>query len=171
MTGKSEGMDREGILCVFGRRRRLLANPRKPGKETTLFCICFEESFRIFFPHESSHQTQKPYRPCRNRNLTPSPESEPFAAKAEAPTVSCAISSPRFGSSRSLLVRAFVYVWAVWCGPTISSLFPRGRIAIPLSLSDARAWLPPKVSKSKMHSLAHNADDAADFDKRVSVCA
>lgn len=173
--GKSEGAAR--VLCVFARRRRRLLTKSKKTRKRNHSSVCtLNRTFRIFFL--ASCRTKRKnrrlsayyrrYTVLANRNLTPSPESEPFAAKAEAPTVSRVrrdiFSAVWQQSSCAYTIRArlCMRVWAVWCGPTISartsasSLFHQPRTdRIPLSLFDARGSLPKNSSVKIKNAFAH----------------
>lgn len=160
--GKSGGAAR--VLCVFARRRRLLTKPKKTRKRNHSSVCTLNRTFRIFFL--ASCRTKRKnrrlsayyrrYTVLANRNLTPSPESEPFAAKAEAPTVS-RVSRDIFSavwqqSSCAYTIRARLCM-RVWCGPTIStrtsasSLFhqPRtDRFGSDTAFSFRRSWFTPE---------------------------
>lgn len=155
------------VLCVFARRRRLLTKSKKTRKRNHSSVCTLNRTFRIFFL--ASCRTKRKnrrlsayyrrYTVLANRNLTPSPESEPFAAKAEAPTVSRVrrdiFSAVWQQSSCAYTIRArlCMRVWAVWCGPTIStrtsasSLFhqPRtDRFGSDTAFSFRRSWFTPE---------------------------
>lgn len=172
------------VLCVFARRRRrLLTKSKKTRKRNHSSVFTLNRTFRIFFL--ASCRTKRKnrrlsalsayyrrYTVLANRNLTPSPESEPFAAKAEAPTVSRVrrdiFSSVWQQSSCAYTIRArlCMRVWAV-CGVVrrfrpelllLHSSINRGRIGsdrIPLSLFDARGSLPKKQCQNQKCIRSH----------------